>query len=428
MSKFCLIIGMGNSGKWAYNLTLSLGYVPIIFDDEFMTIDEIRNSKMNFSFVVVSPSIKKSHSIIKYLTEKGLKIISEIELAYLARDNKNCIIGVTGTNGKTTVVSMIGDILGGNAIVAGNIGIPWSKVLNNEKKYTVLELSSFQLEFIECFTPDIAVFTNLAPDHLEHHSSYEEYVNAKLNLIKNANKNTKIIYFADDDYLSKLILSKNSQNCYYFAINRRPGFGVYIENSEVVVSDRFGETKLFSLSEFNELAYHNKLNLLASTLVAYLCGVEVKNILLGLKNFTFPHFREELIENKLNCKIVNDSKSTNLASTLTALKTYNHKVTLILGGMGKGEDYSALFLKDFGVERIVVYGEVGEKMISTAQGFGYKSITKIDKFDEAVNFALNQLNPGDTLLFSPACSSFDQFVSYQERGRRFNELVKNFQK
>lgn len=415
---------------WAYNLTFKLGYVPIIYDDKFMTVKGFLEFEEVFSFAVISPGFPIEHELVKVLKRKKVKIISEVELAYLGRKIKNSIIGITGTNGKTTVVSMIGDALGKDCNLAGNIGVPWSKVLNEKTKYTVLELSSFQLLNIDKFTPNIAVFTSLSPDHLDYHKSYEEYVFAKFNLIRNKNNNTIVVYCADDENLKKEVEKREIKNLYYFSLSEKNGCGIYVDYKDnmVTVKDFNGAVKLCSFVEFLKLEYHNQLNILATIMVVYLLGEDIKKTVTALKKFKVPKYREEVVENDLGVKIINDSKSTNLGATLTALKTHNNGVILLVGGRGKNEEYDQLFDGKWNIKHIVAYGESCRKFKETANKYNYNNITIFDRFDDAVIHALNITDSGDTLLFSPACASFDQFNSYEERGKRFEDLVKNHKK
>lgn len=424
MKNKCLIIGFGNSGMWAYNLTLNLGYMPIIYDDKFMKMEDIQNLDINFSFAVISPGVSKTHDIVLFLQKKQVQIISEIELCFLARKVKSKIIGVTGTNGKTTVVSMLGEVLGEDSVIAGNIGIPWSKVLNKETDNVVLELSSFQLEFCNNFTPNIAIFTNLAPDHLDYHKTFESYINAKMNLVKNMDENSVIIYFADDLKLKREIENQKLKNVYYFSLTKKEGDGVYIDdNNDVVCVKGDNKIKLCSFLDFGGLMYHNKLNALVVLLVAFLLNKNIQSAVDVLKNFKLPRFRQEVVENDLGLKIINDSKSTNLASTLVALKNYKD-ITLIVGGRGKNETYEKLFSDGYDINKIVAYGESRFEFLECAKANNFSNIKEFQSFDDAVKYVLKNTKTG-TVLFSPACSSYDQFKSYEERGERFNQLVKN---
>lgn len=409
---------------WAYNLTMRLGYVPIVYDDKFFDCHTFCSMKFNYDFAVVSPGFSRKHPLIKFLQRENIELISEIELAYLARENKGTIVGVTGTNGKTTVVSMLKSILGARCMLAGNIGVPWSKVIDENKEITVLELSSYQLDFIKTFTPSIAVITNLAPDHIDHHGNYESYKKAKLNLIKNITNITPVVYCGEDSELRLVVEKQNVLNAYYFAESKMPGFGAYIDGNWVVIENAFGVHRVVKLE--NDVTHHNKLNILASVMVAFLLGTDKRDVEYGLKNFRYPKFRQEFVPNTLGLTIINDSKATNLASTLALIINYKKIETLIVGGRGKDEDYSKLFECEVEINRIVAYGESGQLFVDCSHRFGYKNITNIFDFDDAVGFALKNTKTGE-LILSPACSSLDQFESFNARGERFNKLVKDYE-
>ena len=428
MKENVLIIGFGSSGKWAYNLGLKWGYMPLIYDDEFMSVETIQDNLQNVSFAVVSPAVNRFHPLIIKLKELAIPVISEIEFAYYFRNENSKIIGVTGTNGKTTVVRMIQSILGKGSELAGNIGIPYSKVVGCEKENMILELSSFQLENIRAFTPDIAVFTNFAPDHIDYHGSYENYINAKLNLIKNRNKDTIIIYNGEDNSLSEKIEECYHANSFYFSTQKLHGFGIYCEQGKVVVSSLKGECVLYDLKDLGEISHHNLLNALASSLVASLLGVNTENIVKGLKSFVPSPYRQQPVKNNLGVTIINDSKSTNLMATLTALDSCKGNKYLIVGGKPKNEDYSKLFKGHDNLLRVVAFGESRFEFEKCAIKNGYKNITIVERLKDAVEVVVPLMKKGDVLLFSPACASFDQFSSYVERGKKFDEIISKYKK
>ena len=427
MKNFVLIIGFGKSGKWAYNLALKLGYMPLIFDDAFMSAENCWIDFNLVDFAVVSPGVPPKHVMLQKLREREITIISEIEFCYLAREDKNPIIGVTGTNGKTSVVEMISAVLKEDAIVAGNIGRTWSEAItkNEKAKYTVLELSSFQLDNINLFTPKIAVITNFAPDHLDYHGSFENYIDAKMNLIKNMGANDFVIYNGEDKEVNKRIQSNVKARLFYFSEDRLVGEGVYLSRDNVVLCFSGEERVLFSLPLDRHFEKHMKLNILASALVCAVLGVYDERIKNALLNFKPSEFRQERVENMLGIKIINDSKATNLAAVLMASSEHKPNVLLVVG-KGKNESYSSLFKKP-SFHHLVVYGEMGDEIVSCARSCGFVNVVYHKKFDDAVKVAIELTNKGETLLFSPAGSSFDQFSSYKERGERFNFLIKTLE-
>lgn len=422
-----MIIGFGSSGKWAYNLAVKQGYVPIVYDDQFFSYDDIGEELLqDLSFAIVSPAIPMEHKIIQKLKSLDTPIISEIEFAYYFKKPKSKIVGVTGTNGKTTVVRLINSILNEKTVVAGNIGVPYSKVVGDCEKTVVLELSSFQLQNIIEFAPDIAVFTNFAPDHLDYHKNFEEYKSAKLNLIRKITIKGKIIYNYDDDELRKEIRRVSHKNIYYVSMVRRSGNGIFIEGNEVKIVESGKEVEILNINEVGKRPTHEILNILTSVLVSYFFGADREMILSGLNNFKPSPYRQQETANGLGIKIINDSKSTNLASTIVALKAFDGEKVLIVGGKPKNEDYSRLFLEDFRLAYVVAYGESRSEFLQCAKHCGFKNVTGVETLSDALSVAIGKVKLGDTLLFSPACSSFDQFNSYLERGECFDKLVSQY--
>lgn len=427
MKEYILIIGFGKSGKWAYNLGVKWGYMPIVYDDEFMNIESIEKVLKEISFAVVSPGVNDNHQLVVKLKEFAIPIMSEVEFAYFFRNIESKIIGVTGTNGKTTVVRMIQTLLQDKCSVAGNIGVPYSKIVGTEKENVVLELSSFQLEHIRTFTPDIAVFTNFAPDHIDYHGSFENYIRAKLKLLKNHSRNMKVIYCADDKCLRAEIDKLKAIDTFYYSLTKQKGNGIYCDGDQVVIEIDGKMINLFTVRDLGEVTSHYLQNVLVSSLVAYLLGEEIVHFLPRLRMFVPSPYREQIVENSLGIKIINNSKATNLMATLSAIESMGRSsIHLIVGGRGKREDYSQLFKYD-NVKSVVAFGESRLEFMTCAEKNGYKTITITKTMEDATKVALSQVRKGEVLLFSPCCSSFDQFRSYEERGDKFNEIVKEIE-
>lgn len=427
MKNYILIVGFGKSGKWAYNLALKLGYMPLIFDDAFMSVENCWIDFSSLDFAVVSPGVAPKHVLLQLLHEQGVPIISEIEFCYLAREEKSPIIGVTGTNGKTTVVEMISAVLKSEAIVAGNIGKTWSEAITKDEKakWTVLELSSFQLDNINLFKPQIAVLTNFAPDHLDYHGNFDSYISAKMKLVQNMSANDFVIYNGKDKEITKRINDNMKARKLYFCEEKMLGEGIYLSGCDVVLCFGGEEKTLFSLPFERHFEKHMILNILAAALVCSLLGVDAGKIKEALLNFKPSMFRQEKIKNTLGIKIINDSKATNLSAVLMALAEHKPEV-LLVGGKGKNESYISLFSMP-AFHDLVVYGEMGGEIVECAKMCGFHNIVYYEKFDDAVKVALKLTKKGETLLFSPAGSSFDQFSSYKERGERFNFVIRSIE-
>lgn len=430
LSNLCLIVGFGKTGKSAYNFLLKKGYMPIFYDDkEFNNYEYINTIINKICFAVVSPGVKDSHNIVKLLKENNIDVLSLTEIYYVLREYKSdCIIGVTGTNGKTTVTTMIGEILGSDAFVCGNVGVPWSEKRNSEK-YSVIELSSFELNRTDKFCPNMFILLNIRLDHLDYHGSYKNYINAKLKPLKNITQNSVVIYNADDLELKKECEKLNC-NVYYFSKRKKKGNGIYIDNKSNNVTFECCGNKavLYNLSNVKYSGDHNLLNILASSLATYLLGVKSGKILDVLNMYKYCPFRFEELKTLLPYKIINDSKATNLASTISAIKSVSGFITLIVGGVGKGECYDELFEYSKKIKLMVVYGEVCKEIQASANKNNFKNYIIIKDFKTAVKYALLHTGDNETLLFSPACASFDQFSSYYERGLVFNNIVLEFEK
>ena len=369
--------------------------------------------------IIVSPGVSFNIEIIGYARKNGKKIISEIEFAHYFISKP--IIGITGTNGKTTTTSLISEILtnqGFNVFTGGNIGTPLVSIASNDDKYDyiLLELSSFQLQGVINFRTYLAVILNISPNHLDHHDSYEEYTSAKFNLFKNQTEHEWAIFNIDDELI-------NSESHKFKA--KKISFGsaseadVKIENSKINYKD-----SSFDISRMKLLGKHNIENVMAAVAVSKTLDCHNNTIQSTIDNFNpLPH-RIEYVTTINGVKVYNDSKSTTPNSTLKAIESLNSPLILLAGGKDKGTDYEILTkIINEKVKHLVLIGETKNKM---REQLGKNINTTIaNTLEDAVDSALTNSEPSDTLLFSPACSSFDMFKSYEERGRKFKEIVQN---
>lgn len=423
MKNLCLIIGCGKTGRSVYSFLITKGYIPIFYDDNDLCVN-LHDFLNDLEFIVPSPGVNPNHEILIKAKQLNIPIISSTEIMYLFRSDKdNMVIGVTGTNGKTTVTSMINKLVK-NSIACGNIGLPWTDV-DKLEKINVVELSSFELDRTYKFKPNIFVLLNLAPDHIDYHGDYDSYINAKLKPLKNMQKDDILVYGAEDLLIAEKIKSCNCKR-YYFSKSEREGRGIYLDKNIVVVDICGERVQLFNIEEINFVGHHNLLNILASVLVAYLCGesaIDIKNKLLDYK---YEKYRLEEVKTQSSFRIFNDSKSTNLASTISALDVAERSIVLLVGGRGKKEDYAKLFNYMYKIKILVVFGESKDLFVKSAKDNGVMDkVLVFDNMRSAVGGAMKILEEGDVLLFSPACASFDEFSSYVERGDVFNELIKN---
>ncbi|MBQ7579551.1 MAG: UDP-N-acetylmuramoyl-L-alanine--D-glutamate ligase [Clostridia bacterium] len=430
-----LIMGYGKSGQAVAHYLIKKRKKIVIYDKNAQIFNKNAQNGVKFSkimrykfidsadMVVVSPSISVFNKYIVYAKKTGKKVISELEFGYLINKRKK-IIGITGTNGKTTTTMLVRDMLKEKCSCEafGNIGTPLTSAYGQKLDYISLEVSSFQLELIDAFKPKIAVILNIDVDHLDRHKTIENYISVKLNIVKNARSSTILVLNADDK-----VISENDDllkgNKYYFSKTKIVK-GIYIKNNKIYLNINQKPQQIAKISDFN-LPFNIIDDVLASILVGYLCKVDKKSILKALSKFKLAPYR---METKVinGIKIINDSKGTNIHSTVSALRGQNN-VILLLGGEDKGLNFSPIFKQNVsGVKQIICFGKTANNIYETAKKCNFNSVLQEKNCKSAVFSALNMAKSGDTILFSPACSSFDEFSSYAERGKFFDEIVNNF--
>jgi UDP-N-acetylmuramoylalanine--D-glutamate ligase len=367
--------------------------------------------------IVLSPGVPFTIPQVQHAQDKGIEVISEIELAsyFLSKP----IIAVTGSNGKTTTTTMIYNILkasGLRVFLGGNIGTPLIEIAGSDAQfdYILIELSSFQLQGIKDFKPYIAVCLNIYPNHLDHHKDLSEYITSKTKIFSNQTENEIAVINNDDSILTGRLEQIKSKIV---------TFGKDIEADahyeESVVSYEGDD---YDLRKLKLVGKHNIENAMASIIVGRLIGCDTEVIKNSIVEFnSLPH-RIEYVREYKNARFFNDSKSTTPHSTLKALEAFEPPVILIAGGKDKGLDYS-VFKEQIAnkVKRLIVMGEASSKMKDIYEN--KVPLQVVGSLDSAVEQAVLSLEQGDTILFSPACSSFDMFNSYEERGRKFKEIV-----
>lgn len=370
--------------------------------------------------IVLSPGVRFDLPEIRDAREAGKTVISEIELAWNFLSKP--VIGITGTNGKTTTTSLLSEMLGRSGLrvfTGGNIGTPLVSVAEKDDEYDflLLELSSFQLQGIRDFSPHVAVILNISPNHLDHHSSMEEYEAAKLGLFANQRENDWAVFNADDPAALRGSDSFRAKKISFGTGGERTD--VYCREDEIV----FGELSFF-LRDSALIGEHNRENIMAAVAVAGALGCERDPVQESINEFRpLPH-RTEFVLTVKGADVYNDSKSTTPFATLRAIESLPSPIILVAGGKDKGIDYDCL--KDAvasKVKALVLIGETREKM--RVQLGDLAETTCAGSLKEATRSALDLCEAGDTLLFSPGCSSFDMFSSYEERGNLFKEIVRD---
>lgn len=387
---------------------------------------------LDAEFIVVSPGVPSDAAIIKTASAKGITIVSELEIA--SRFSPSKMIAVTGTNGKTTTTTLIGRILddgGKKNVVAGNIGTAFSSCVDTMDPQTiaVLEVSSFQLDYIEQFHPNVSVMLNITPDHLDRYDhNYEKYIAAKCRIFENQMNNDVLVYNYDDAETNEQVRRFASLHVRTlpFGIERRFDEGAFVENGKMITVLDGVRYEIVDTDRIMIPGIHNLYNAMAATLASQAIGVDSGSIGQTLHTFKGVEHRLELVRQFHGIEFINDSKATNIDSVWYALQAFTKPLIVLIGGRDKGNDYSKLYeLVHQHVKAIIAIGESADKVINA---FGpMKKVIRATSMDEAVQQALGLANAGDIVLLSPACASFDWFRNYEHRGEVFKQIVNRLQ-
>lgn len=392
----------------------------------------------NADLVVLSPGVPANLAPLEAARRAGIEIISEPELA--GRFLRGRMIGVTGSNGKTTVTTLIGELMraaGAEAIVGGNIGMPLTSLVekSSERTWTVAELSSFQLEMIDSLRVHVAVVTNITPDHLDRHGSFENYVRAKHRIFSNQTNEDWAILNGQDQGVADMVatLGVQARRIYFSSRARATLSGgtadIYVEGGRILTTMMIAsreEIEVIRLDEIPLPGMHNVENVmtaLAATFCATGTGTNDLPVLVEcIRRFKGVEHRIEYVAEIDGIKFYNDSKATNVDSTAKALESFERNIIVILGGKDKGSDYSSLApLIRKRVKQVILIGAATEKIAEQLEGAG--PMTRAQSMQDAVLSAMEVATAGDTVLLAPACASFDMFDNYEHRGRVFKEAV-----
>jgi len=373
--------------------------------------------------IVPSPGVPADAPLLQAARAKGVTIWSEIELAYRFRQGK--LIGITGSNGKTTTTSLVKHILRTASlptILAGNIGTPLISCVERitHDTVTVVELSSFQLELIQEFRTDISVFLNLTPDHLDRHHTLELYGKAKARIFENQREEDFAILNADDPGTTPLAPTR--PQVYWFSRKQRTAQGAFLRGADIVFRNDGREEVVLQREEVPLAGAHNLENVLAAVAAARLAGASSKSVREGVMSFAGVEHRLEFVAEINGVRYFNDSKATNVDATLKALDAFPGRILVILGGKDKGSDYTALRmpLRERAILALLI-GAAADKIDSEIAGS--VAIERAGTLEHAVESAFETARAGDVVLLAPACASFDQFENYEHRGRVFKALV-----
>lgn len=396
----------------------------IAFEEGGHTESEILNAQE----VIKSPGIPEKAELVKKIRSAGIPVISEIEFA--GRYTKAKIIGITGTNGKTTTTMLVYHILkkaGLNVGLGGNIGKSFAlQVAECNYDYYVLELSSFQLDDTCSFKCDVAILTNITPDHLDRYNyEMKNYAMSKFRILQNQTSSDVFIYNADDPVTMEYLPTVNIKAQQYpFSIYKKLNRGAWIEDNQLTI---LTNNKQFNM-QIHELALqgkHNQYNSMAAGISARVLDLRKEVIRESLSDFKSVEHRLELVSTVHGIDFINDSKATNINSTWYALESFSQPVILILGGVDKGNDYAVLeeLVKEK-VKAIICLGKDNKKIIKAFKSL-VEEIVEVNTAEEAVQEGYRIAKKGDVVLLSPACASFDMFENYEDRGRQFKKAVKN---
>ncbi|KPK75159.1 MAG: hypothetical protein AMJ89_04735 [candidate division Zixibacteria bacterium SM23_73] len=438
------VLGMAVSGVSCAKLLKKTGaqvFVSDIKGRELLTpqINQLKELGIDFEagghtpkailekdFIVVSPGIPPDIPILSQAENSGIPIFSEIEVAFWLTDAK--VIGITGSNGKTTTVTLIGEMLKEDkreCQVGGNIGIPFSSIVENisPNGFLVLELSSFQLERIEEFKPYISSVLNITPDHLDRHPDLKSYMEAKLRILENQTEDDFAVLNADDENSLKLASYGRSQKA-FFSVQKELKEGVFIQKGKLVSRWNGKEREIIDANQIGIKGPHNLSNASAACAICSILGITSQSMQKALKDFEGVEHRLEEVATISGVSFVNDSKATNVESVWYALQSVTPPIILIAGGKDKGGDFSKLReLVQKHVKVLILIGEAKEKL-KDALGDLVPTLHS-DSLEEAVELGFKEASCKDVVLLSPGCASFDMFEDYQHRGNVFKSCVKN---
>jgi UDP-N-acetylmuramoylalanine--D-glutamate ligase len=444
MRKRMVILGGGESGVGAALLAKQHGFEVFLSDSGFLkdiykqeleanniSFEEAGHTEqliLNADEIVKSPGIPEKNELVKKIRAKGIAVISEIELAYRYKGNSK-IVAITGSNGKTTTTALIHHICkhaGLDAALVGNIGYSFAKqVAENPKPWYIAEISSFQLDDIKTFRPEVAILTNITEDHLDRYEyKFENYIASKFRIAMNQTKDDFFIYCSDDpvtmQYLNQFAINSNPLP---FTMQQQPTNGGFIRNGQMII-DTNNERITMSIYDFALKGKHNQYNTMAAGIAAATLGLRKDKIREAIESFETLEHRMEHVSTVRGVEFINDSKATNVNSTWYALESMEKPTILILGGVDKGNDYSLLLdLIKEKVKAIVCMG-LDNRKIHEAFGNDVQLIVNTENAVEAVQAAFHFAEKGDVVLLSPACASFDLFKNYEDRGRQFKEAVR----
>ncbi|MBO5207950.1 MAG: UDP-N-acetylmuramoyl-L-alanine--D-glutamate ligase [Lachnospiraceae bacterium] len=445
--KKVLVVGSGISGVGATEVLSRVGACPILYDENEKLIkadveaklsdsckgevvvgklpEEIKNT---IELVVLSPGVPTDTEFVNGFRQKGIKIWGEIELAYVLGKGK--VVAITGTNGKTTTTSLVGEIMAAyykSVDVVGNIGNPYTLTAleSNEETVTVAEISSFQLETIESFRPAVSAILNITPDHLNRHHTMENYIAAKEAIAMNQTKDDVCVLNYENEY-TKAFGERCPAKVVYFSSARKLENGFYLEGEEIYQAQDGMSERVMNVHDMNLVGMCNVENVMAAIAISQAMGVPMDVILATVRTFKAVEHRIEFVATKRGVDYYNDSKGTNPDAAIQGIKAMCKPTILIGGGYDKQSEYDEwIEAFDGKVKCFVLIGQTREKIAECARKYGVENIILADTFEEAFDICVQNAVPGDAVLLSPACASWGMFPNYEVRGKMFKEFVNN---
>ncbi len=445
--KKVLVVGSGISGIGAVRLLKRMGACPVLFDENpKITAEEIYEKleedneveifigefpewvAKSIALVVLSPGVPADTDFCNWFREKKIPIWGEIELAF--REEKGKLIAITGTNGKTTTTTLVGEIMKnyfGKAFVVGNIGNPYTmEVLRTtEDSVTVGEISSFQLETTEEFKPAVSAILNITPDHLNRHHTMKNYVRVKERIALNQTKEDTCVLNYDNEYTRSF-----GENCpaqvIYFSSKHILEDGIFLKGEEIYLAKGGVEKKIMNIHEMKLVGLCNVENVMAAIGISLSVGVPAETIVNTVRTFKAVEHRIEFVATKKGVDYYNDSKGTNPDAAIQGIKAMTKRTVLIGGGYDKQSEYDE-WIESFDgkVKKLVLIGETKGKIAECARKHGFRDYCFADSFEEALRICVDEANSGDAVLLSPACASWGMFPNYEVRGNAFKEFVNN---
>ena len=448
-NKRVLVVGTGISGIGAVKALQHIGAKPILYDAndklqeadiqaKFETDAEVeivlgnlpKEMEEQVELVILSPGVPTDTEFVNAFRDRGIKIWGEIEFAYEL--GKGRVVGITGTNGKTTTTSLVGEIMAAyyeHVDVVGNIGNPYTLTALDAKEdtVTVAEISSFQLETIENFKPDVSAILNITPDHLNRHHTMENYVAAKEAITRNQTKEQTCVLNYENEY-TRAFGEKCPAQVVWFSSVRKLENGFYQEGEDIYEAVNGKAERIMSIHDMNLVGTCNVENVMAAIAISRAMGVPMHIILNVIKEFKAVEHRIEFVATKKGVDYYNDSKGTNPDAAIQGIKAMSKPTILIGGGYDKQSEYDE-WIKAFGdkVKCLVLIGQTREKIAECARKYGVRNIVMADTFREAFDICVENAQSGDAVLLSPACASWGMFPNYEVRGKMFKEFVEQLE-